>query len=140
MKGYGAAAVVCLVLACGCRDARPPVGAAVGRVTYRGTAVAEGSVTFSDDAQGVAYVADLGPDGTFTLASAGGKGLPPGAYAVAIRPPRASKTTPGSVIARTTTAEPDCPNIPPKYRQPKTSGFVATVKAGSNELFVFDMK
>jgi hypothetical protein len=127
----------CLLLA-GC-GGPPPLGRVTGKVTFRGVAVAEGAVVFSDDRQGVAYVSDLDADGSFAFQVAQGHGLPPGEYAVAIRPPRPNKPALGFVAPNTRPrAEP--PDIPKKYHEHKTSGFSAVVKPGANEPYLFDMR
>ena len=123
-------------LAVGCRS-EDPLGTAAGRVTFNGAPVSEGSVVFSD-AQGPTYVTDLESDGAFTFQVARGAGLPPGTYAVAIRPPRPNKPALGYVAPNYKQA--DHSNIPKKYHDAKTSGLSVTVRAGTNAPFEFDMK
>ncbi|MDY3553719.1 carboxypeptidase regulatory-like domain-containing protein [Gemmata sp. JC717] len=127
----------CVALGAGC-DSEPPLGAATGKVTFRGVPVAEGTVVF-DGPDGSAYVADLEPNGTFAFQVARGVGLPPGRYAVAVRPPRPNKPGMGYVAPNMKKAE--YPNIPKKYHDPKTSGLEATVQAGAaTASFDFEMK
>jgi hypothetical protein len=138
MKRSCPAALVGCVLLAGCR-AEPPLGRVTGQVTFQGVAVGEGSVVFTDDSQGVSYVSDLDADGRFAFQVAQGHGLPPGTYGVAIRPPRPNKPS-LEFVAANYKAKTECPNIPKKYREHKTSGLSVVVKAGANEPYVFDMK
>jgi hypothetical protein len=131
------AVVAWAVLLCGC-NSEPPLGVAKGKVTYKGQPATEGSVLFTDDSQGVAYVCDIDPQGNFVFQVAKGQGLPPGTYQVAIQPPRLNK--PSMDMVPPVTVDPDkYPKIPKKYHDHKTSGFTATVKPGENEPFLFEM-
>src|SRR5688500_13788053 len=123
------AALACCVLLAGC--GKPPLGEATGRVTFQGAAVGEGSVVFTDDSQGLSYVTDLDAEGRFVFQVAQGYGLPPGTYAVAVRPPRPNKPS-LEFVAPNYKAKTNYPNIPKKYHDHKTSGFSAVVKAGAN--------
>ncbi len=137
-RWFAAAAGAALsAVAVGC-SSEPPLGAAAGRVTFRGAPVGEGSVVFADEAQGASYVTDLGADGGFAFQVARGEGLPPGTYAVAIRPPRPNKPALGYVPPNY--KKTDYSNIPKKYHDAKTSGLTATVKGGDGTPFEFDMK
>jgi hypothetical protein len=79
-----------------------------GRVTFRGQPVSGGaSVLFENAEAGTYIVAKLDADGRYRVEMAEGYGLPPGTYAVRVRPPDLS---------------PDFPSIPKKYRDAKTSG------------------
>ena len=135
---FATVALACSLLMVGC-SSPPPLGKVTGKVTFRGEAVSEGAIIFSDDSQGVAYVSDLTAAGDFVFEVAQGYGLPPGAYEVAITPPRSNKPGLG-YIAPNYNAKTDFPNLPEKYREAKTSGLSAVVKAGANEPYVFDMK
>jgi len=127
-----------VIILCGC-NSEQPLGVARGKVTFKGAVVPEGSVLFTDDSQGVAYVSDLDAEGNFAFQVARGHGLPTGTYQVAIQPPRGNK--PSMEMVAPITVDPDkYPNIPKKYHDHKTSGFTATVKPGNNELFVFEMQ
>lgn len=126
-----------VVFGAGC-SSEPPLGVAAGRVTFRGAPVGDGTVVF-DGPEGATYVADLEPGGAYAFQVARGVGLPPGRYAVAIRPPRPTK--PGMGYIPPNMKKADYPNIPKKYHDPKTSGLEATVQAGAPAAsFDFDMK
>jgi hypothetical protein len=97
------ALVLCPVPGCGKRLAEVH-----GRVTFRGEPVSGGaSVLFENAEAGTYIVARLDEDGRYRVEMAEGYGLPPGTYAVSMRPPD---------------LKPDFPSIPMKYRNPKTSG------------------
>jgi hypothetical protein len=120
----------------GCGGERKDVlGPTTGKVTFQGQPVAAGEVLF-DNGQGIARIAPLASDGAFVVESADGFGLPVGTYKVAIQPPRIEhplgpiKEPPKPQIF---------PNIPERFRDLKSSGFSAEIKAGKNELS-FDMK
>jgi hypothetical protein len=138
MKRSTTTALFCCVLLAGC-STRPPLGKVTGQVTFRGAPVSEGCIIFTDDGQGLSYVSDLDGEGRFVFQVAQGYGLPPGNYAVAIRPPRPSKPS-LEYVAPKMDANKEYPNIPKQYREPKTSGLAAVVKAGGNEPYVFDLR
>jgi hypothetical protein len=124
----------------GCQSGEEPLGAATGRVTYRGEAVTEGCVIFTDNARGAAYVAPLDANGKFELQVARGFGVPPGTYVVTIQPPRATPSLdPMKNLAGPSTKK-EYKNIPMKYRDEKTSGLEAVVVSGANNPFDFEMK
>jgi hypothetical protein len=101
--------------------------------------VSEGCVIFTDGRQGLSFVSDLDAEGRFVFQVAQGFGLPPGNYEVAVSPPRPTKPSLENV-APEREANKAYTNIPKQYREPKTSGLSAIVKAGANEPYVFDMR
>jgi hypothetical protein len=129
-KRGATSAVLTLLLAAtwltGCRrgEALVPVS---GTVTLQGKPVADGIVTFSSHAKGVYVTARLDAQGHYDVRQAGGNGLPPGEYEVAITPavPPALNSQPS--------ASPPPPKgpklvvIPLKYRDGKTSGLTLIV-------------
>lgn len=129
--------LLCLGFLLGCADAerRDVLGPASGIVTFQDKPVTAGEVLF-DNGQGIARMASLGPDGSYTILSADGVGLPVGSYKVAIQPPRLEHPL-GPIN------EPPkpriFPNIPDRYRDVSTSGLTADVKSGGAPLN-FNMK
>lgn len=127
---------VCLAVAViaisGCGQSGPKLRPVSGKVTFQGKPVVEGSIRFSNPRAGVDIVAKLGADGTYAVAMARGAGLPEETYQIAIVPNRKSAPT-GTFVA---SPEPNPSDIPPKYRDPATSGLTMTVKPESN---VFDV-
>ena len=99
----------------------------------------EGTVAFANDRDGSTYVADLGPEGRFEFEVARGQGLPPGTYGVSITPPRPNKPALG-YVAPNYKVKGEYPNIPQKYRDPKTSHLSVVVKAGDASPFAFEME
>lgn len=134
-----AALTSCLLAAAGCRT-EEPLGTATGRVTYHGSAVAEGCVIFTDSTRGAAYVAPLDADGKFELQVARGFGVPPGKYVVTVQPPRAMPSMDPMKNLAGPSAKKEYKNIPMKYRDEKTSDLEAVVASGANNPFDFDMK
>ncbi len=130
------AAVVAAIVAAAVGCTRPQPQEARGRVTFQGQPVPEGIVVVDNEAEGISLTSPLQPDGSFVVTSYQGRNLPAGTYRLAVRPP-----LPGgqSLSEITQPAKRDYPNIPEKYRDPKTSGLTAEVRAGVNEI-VIDMQ
>ena len=125
--GLGASILVCLVLAgCGSREVR---GTISGRVTFQDAPVTAGIVMFSNDQKGVHMSAKLAADGTYRVVTAQGAGLPLGTYRVAVAPPLLDAPT---GVFTGPPKYPDAANIPPRYRDPKTSGLTLNVHQGDN--------
>jgi hypothetical protein len=125
-----------VLLTAGC--SRPDLGVATGTVTSGGRPVARGIVQFESRADGRAYIAPLDEDGRFRFQVAAGYGLPPGPYAVAVKPPT---TLPSLTFVPPLETKPeDYPEIPHRYHGPATSGLAVEVQAGANEPFRFDLE
>ena len=129
------AAILAAVLAAGNGCVHPQPQEARGRVTFQGQPVPEGMVVIDNEAEGISLTSQLQPDGSFVVASHQGRNLPAGTYRFAVRPPLPG----GQSLSELTQAKRDYPNIPEKYRDPKTSGLTADVHAGVNEI-VIDMQ
>lgn len=116
-----------LVTGLGCnRSSDGPIGQISGTVTYEGRPVSEGMVCFSSGANGVFINVPLQEDGTYVVIRAKGQGLPVGNYLVTvIPPPPDGPMVPGKVPQK-------YPNIPQKYRNPKTSGLSFAVEEKDN--------
>jgi hypothetical protein len=118
----------------GCSPSGPATGEVSGKVTFKGKAVTEGTVTFLNPKEGGAAEGELGPDGTYKL---NGK-VVVGEYVVVITPlVQIVDTDPGK--SPPAPVEKPAPNIPQKYRQQGTTPLKETVKEGKNE-FNFDLK
>ena len=77
-------AVISLAVAgCGGSPGRPASAHAIGRVTYQGQPVVEGTVNLISST-GDAGSAPLTPEGTFEIR----EGIPPGTYLAFVTPPR----------------------------------------------------
>lgn len=125
-----------LLLTAGC--SRPSLGVAAGTVTFGGKPVSRGIVQFENCTDGRAFIAPLDGAGRFRFQVAEGFGLPPGPYAVAVKPPT---TLPSLKFVPPLETNPDdFPEIPLRYHDPATSGLTAELKAGKNEPFWFDLK
>jgi len=127
-------AAVLLTAGCG----RPNLGVATGAVTSGGKPVARGIVQFESRADGRAYIAPLDDGGRFRFQVAAGYGLPPGPYAVAVKPPTTLPSL--TFVPPLETTPEDYPEIPTRYHDPATSGLAVDLKAGANEPFRFDLE
>lgn len=75
-------------------------------------------------------------DGHYEVNTANGAGLPLATYEVFVSPP------PSEAVTGVFNQKPplkEYPNIPPKYRDSKTSGLILTLQEGENRLDI-DMK
>ncbi len=116
----------------GCSNDRPEIVAVSGRVTFQGEPVSEGVVLFvSETSFGTS--AGIETDGSFTLLSHYGQGIPLGQYQVAVTPPDDDEEEDASP------AIDSYPNIPQKYRDLATSELVFTVTEGENH-FEIDLQ
>lgn len=119
----------------GCGRSGPPKYPVSGTVTYKGTPVTEGMVTFYSSSGG-GIVSFLDASGGFVIE----KGLVEGQYRVFIEPPQTIKKPPPPGGPPMDPPK-SFPNVPEKYRQASTSGLVATVEAdASGNTFEFDMQ
>ncbi|HTN76823.1 MAG TPA: hypothetical protein VL096_16305 [Pirellulaceae bacterium] len=115
-----------------------PVGKVQGKVTRNGAPLTEGAVIFQNADVSISVSANLQPDGSYVVETANRKGLPPGDYKVAVMVSRiGSGETPLAVAPGQ--APPPKPTIPEKYQSVETSGLTASVKAGDNSPFNFDL-
>lgn len=107
-----------------------PMGQVSGRVTFQGTPVPEGRITFHDADRGIFIAAPLEADGRYTVRMAQGLGLPTGAYRVTVEPPLPTVITGEAKNA----PKREFPSIPPRYHSPATSPFRAEIQLGANDL------
>jgi hypothetical protein len=125
-----------LAVMAGCGATAEPRGRVSGKVTFQKKPVTEGIVAFANAEKAVYMNANIKADGSYKLLAAKGPGLPVGEYQVAVSPPTQDFQT--GPVERANRKQ--FPNIPQKYRDPKTSGLKLTVKAGENPSFDIDMK
>ncbi len=124
---------IVLLSAIGCGDGDAPAITPVsGRVTLNGRPVPGSAVIDFTSAEGFSSAYAIESDGTFTLGSEHGAGIPPGTYKVSIKPSLPGPGTKNNPIA-------DTSYIPMKYRRLDTSGFEAVVTEDGNGSFDFDM-
>lgn len=119
---YVAAAVVLTATGCG-GGSGPRMNTVQGTVTFQGSPVEEGSITFEDSSAGTAGGTELGPGGTYRLS------LPDGTYAVWIQPPMI--VTPDTADSPGGEEMKEVNNIPPKYWRSTSSGL--SVQVSRNE-------
>lgn len=102
----------------------PALTTVAGKVTFRGTPVARGEVHFVSDG-GFGVSAQIGTDGMYAVRRSHlGGGIPHGTYKVIVTPP----PVPFNESDTVSVPQPDCPDIPAKYREFSTSGL--TIKLG----------
>lgn len=127
-------AVALVSLVGGCRFG-PARGEVQGKITFRGTAVKEGTVTFFSDSIGQGGEGNLGLDGRYEIKTYEG-GLLVGDYVVMVTPLRrldsSDPKTPPALV------EKNAPDIPVKYRGNSSTPLKATVVEGKNT-FDFDL-
>ncbi len=130
----GLALAAAAIVGCG-KDVE--YGPVYGRVTFNGQPLSEGQVVFFEPQIHVYHTAKIRPDGEFVAKMADGPGLIVGTYQVAVMPPVVEG--PGTQ-AIGPSAPREYPNIPAKYRDPKTSGLTVTIEEGANPPFDINMK
>jgi hypothetical protein len=120
----------CGIIFCGCHS-KEPVGKVTGKVTFQSQPVSEGIVLFRNITKGISMTCVLRPDGSYTVATAKGAGLPLGVYEVSVCPP------PRKILTGAP-AEPvkSYPNIPQEYRDFGTSGLAVTLQDGDNTFHI----
>jgi hypothetical protein len=116
----------------GCSGDTGPVQREVtGTVTFQGSPIEQGMITFEDAAKGYAESSELGPGGSYALKA------PEGSYKVYIEPPiivvEDTADSPGGE------EEMQADNIPPQYRNSVDSPLTATV-AGEVTVQDFDLQ
>jgi len=121
--------VVLAALALPACSSGPVKGEVHGKVTFKGQAVKEGTVTFLNTKEGGAAEAPIGTDGTYAVQG----GAVVGDYVVEIKPlTHIVDTDPGK--SPPAPVEKPAPDIPAKYRMQGTTPLKASVKAGKNEI------
>ncbi len=119
----------------GCGKSGPPIAPASGKLTLNGEVLPGPAIINFTSAKGFSSSFPVRDDGTFTLRSEFGPGIPPDEYFVSIKPP------PPNAAARSRSSQSsDASYIPNKYRKFSTSGFNATVTEDGDGPFNFDMQ
>jgi hypothetical protein len=115
-------------LLAGCvEETRPERYPVLGRVTFEGAPVSDGTVMFHhrDTTAG----GKIGADGRFRVT---GAGLKPGTYHVAILPPDPFLNSPPNFRDGPPRQRPEFPEFPQKYRSPLSSGIEVVVEETDN--------
>jgi hypothetical protein len=127
------ALIVASNITAGCNRSEP-LGRVYGKVTFQGEPVTAGILVFSNHEKGVHMTAELGPDGSYELQTAGGFGLPLGTYKIAVNTPIPEPPVYGAMNSTPVNAPRanSAVNIPKKYQDYETSGLSITVEKGEN--------
>jgi hypothetical protein len=127
--------LACLAVA-GC-GRKGDYGIVRGTVTFNGQPVSEGMVVFFEPQLMVYQGARIQPNGSYSVAMSSGPGILVGDYQVTVMPPVIE--SPGSKAFGPMTVR-EYPNIPLKYRNPRTSPLKVSVVEGDNPPFDIEMK
>ena len=114
---------VFLMAGCG-GEPEIPTGQVKGKVSYEGTPLAEGVISFYSSELGVGASADLTGQGEYEITEP----IKTGTYAVTILPP--PEAPPQDAIPVSTKKE--YKNIPQKYRDPQKSELTFSISEGEN--------
>ncbi len=98
-----------------------------------GAPLATGAVVFTLPEKGMEFEAPLEADGSFSLKSPLGEGVPEGSYKVRVQPDTSKPVAPKARSARR------APAFPAKYGDETTSGLTAAVKPAANDLEPFKL-
>jgi hypothetical protein len=126
-----------VLLVAGCTPS--DVGRVAGTVTLGGQPLAQGSVVFQDDTGAISVNANLSSDGRYELRTYDKAGLPPGTYRVAVTSQTVGDGETPLMDGPPSTSASSAPLVPLRYQDVLTSGLTATVQAGSNPPFDFDL-
>jgi hypothetical protein len=136
LRAAHVSAATCLavvLVGCSSSSSDRPTGEVSGKVTFKGKAVTEGTVTFLNPTEGGSAEAKIELDGGYSIPT-----LAVGEYVVVVTPLMELKDTdPGK--SPPAPVEKPAPNIPMKYRQQGSTPLKTTVKGGKNE-FNIEMK
>lgn len=145
--GWSGGLIALLVLTgCSSGDADRPMRVPVtGKVVYQGKPVEGAHVTFVPQAQGQSSAfGTTDAAGAFKLSTFDvDDGAQPGAYTVTISKTVTEGSPSSSEPVNTGTPPPPSKTtdlVPPKYKNPATSGLSATVKEGDPNEFPFELK
>ena len=133
----GTAVIAGLLLIAGC--GRADVGSVAGQVTLDGRPLSGAVIVFENAERGVSVNAELADDGSYAVRTFDTRGLPPGEYAVAVRPGGVAGTDAPLVGEETPQDASFSQAVPARYRNTQTSGLRATVEAGRNPPFDFQL-
>lgn len=118
-----------------------PTGTVTGKVTLNGKPIEKGSIAFINENLSINAVGLLKSDGTYALKVGTSFSVPVGDYRIAVTgsDPSAPIPDPNDLMSHPEKFK-ENDTIPPKFRDPNSSGLIAVVKEGSNLNVDFDLK
>jgi hypothetical protein len=117
----------------GCGAGSAALAPVKGKVAFKGSPLTSGTVVFiPETAPGTLAIAEIQPDGTFTLRTGDNLGAVLGHHRVTIACLRAPPNT-------LTSAAPG-PGLPQKYRDPHLSGLVGDVRPNTTNVINFELE
>jgi hypothetical protein len=132
------AVLAVLALMAGCQQGTGPLTPVHGKVTYRGIALQGGTIVFAPDASrggsGPLALAEIQPDGSYTLRSGEAYGAVSGWHRVTV----AAVYTPGATAGQHFAVPLSV--VPDRYRDPQLSGLICEVKADLPNVFNFNLE
>lgn len=118
-----------LLLVSGCGGTNEvPTGQVKGKVTYEGTPLTEGVISFYSADLGLGASADIVEEGAYEISEP----LKTGKYSVTILPPPEPPPQDAVPVSNKKVYK----NFPKKYRDPKKSGLVIEINKGDNSFDV----
>lgn len=137
MNRFFLSIVCCLMMGCGgASDAPEGLVPASGNVTYKGSALTTGSITFKPVGEGNSVSANIGSDGNFELMfSPSASGAKPGEYLVGVIATEGEATMDEE-------GNPVDPKeiVPAEFNDPTTSGLKASIPDGGSSSLNIEIK
>lgn len=143
--GAGPACVLVLVSALwsvgGCGGSAQPRGTAAGTVTIDGEPLGGGTIVFENVSSGLAVTGGIAQDGSYTMRTHQGDGLPVGSYRIAVTPQIVAATDENPLASESLIASSPSPStvIPLEYQSTTSSALRVQVNEGRNPPFNFDL-
>jgi hypothetical protein len=136
----GAWLAACLLLpAAGCRSGSAPLAPVRGKVSYRGQPLRSGAIVFAPDAsrgtQGDLAVAEIQPDGSYTLKTGNASGAVVGWHRVTV-----CSLLPAVAVPPGQPPPPPVALLPIRYHDPRLSGLSCEVKADQPNSIDFQLE
>jgi hypothetical protein len=110
-----------------------------GVVTFRGQRLTEGRVTLCEANGSRCYTTPISPDGNFAFQTSRRAGIQPGQYRVSVHPPP-PRLEMDIEMGRITVHTGDYDQIPERYRDAATSGWMVDIQPRGGSVMDFEMQ